>query len=348
MTARAAAIAAIRAGWRQIAPGQPYEIDRLRPEDAPGVSQLIATIYDDKYPLDDYYDPARIIALNAAGDMVTLVGRTPAGDVVLQGALWRTSAPNPHLYECGQVVVLPDYRGQRTSEELSRRFLALGEGDPAVHALFGEAVTNHTATQRACGLWGGIATAAELSLMPDGAYAGEGAAGRRVGCVLMPKVLRDHRRALHLPSRHHDLLAPLASGAGLDRAVVFGEGTAPATAESDFTVQDFGAAGTIRCHVGTIGRDFPARLAAVAAGRSAPPAVIELFLAADSAAAPWAYLEARRRGFRLAGLMPLWFGADALVAQKLATPPDPTGIHLLTPQIEALWRAIEADARAPD
>ena len=348
MTARAEAIAALRAGWREIAPGQSVTIDRLRPEDATGVCRLIVAIYGDSYPIADYYDPARIIALNASGDMMTLVGRTPAGDVVFQGALWRGSAPNPHLYEAGQVVVLPDYRGQRVAEQLALRFLADGESNPDLHALFGEAVTNHSTTQRACGLWGGIATAAELSLMPAGAYANEGAADRRIGCVLMPIVLRDHRRDLHLPARHRDLLAPLVTRAGLDRAVFFGAGIASTAAESDIEVQDFGAAGVVRCHVGAIGRDFPARLDALAAGWGNRPAVVELFLAADSAAAPWAYLEARRRGFRLAGLMPLWFGADALVAQKLAVPPDPTGVHLLTPEIEALWRAIEADAHAPD
>jgi hypothetical protein len=342
---RASALDAIRAGWRDIPADQSFVIETMRPEDAPGICRLVYAVYGDKYPIDGYYDPDWIADSNANGDMVTLVARTPTGDIVGQGAIWCTSSPNRHLFECGQFIVLPAYRGTRIAAKLGFMSRDLADSLPQVHALFGEPVTNHVVTQKACRLLKAPPSVVELALMPAGAYAGEGAGQTRVTCLMATRMITDTRRPLHLPACYRAALAPVVADLRLDRDLAFGNGTAPAPdVETAVTVQDFGEAGTVRCHVTALGADFPDRLAALTdKARADGRAVVEVFLPADTAAGPWAAIRLRSLGYCLAGLAPLWLGPDALVMQRLFVTPDFDAIQLLDDIGRDLLNHVRAD-----
>lgn len=337
---KAAGLALIRAGRCDIAPGRRYEVDFFRPDDALGVARLFEAIYGDKYPVDDYYIPERIAAGNASGDIITMLARTDTGDVVGQTAFTRTSSPNPHLYEAGQMIVLPAYRHGQVAPRLTALVHHCLATRAEIHGSFVEVVTNHLVTQklavrinfRCCGL--------ELALMPEGALAGENAGQQRISCLLMANVLRDIRRELHLPAIYRDVLAPIVESLGIDRAMAWSDGVPPADEGSVIDVQRFAAAGVIRCHVSAIGPDLGARLAALAAERVP---LLEVFLRADGAAAPWAVAVLCAQGFCLGGLLPLWFGADAILLQKLAVTPDFDAIRLLEDAARRLCEAVRAD-----
>ena len=75
-----------------IAPGQTWEIDLLRPEDAIGVVRLFRTVYGEGYPIPAFVDPEELIRANAEKRIISSVARTPSGDIVGHNAMFR-SAP---------------------------------------------------------------------------------------------------------------------------------------------------------------------------------------------------------------------------------------------------------------
>lgn len=310
---KAETIARMRADWRDIVPDQDFELGSFRPEDGDGIVRSVLQIYDDKYPVDDFYIPARIVELNDRGDMITLVARVEDGEVVGHASLWRTSSANPHLYEYGQVIVVPAYRRRNLALSLTERLGRILAATEDAHGVFIEAVTNHTTSQRLASLLGAKPCALELGLMPEGQFAGEGAGSSRVSCLMLARVIRDQRRKLCLPADSRAMLEPIVWQLGLDRDLSFGSGTEPVAPLTQMMVQRFGPAGVVRCHVSEPGRDLVERILEAGGGG----VVVEVFLSAGSTAAPWAVEQLRQSGFFLSGLMPLWFGADAIILQRL-------------------------------
>lgn len=307
-------IARILADWREIAPGQDFVIGSFRAEDGVGIVRSILQVYGDKYPVDDFYIPSRISFLNDTGDMITLVARTAEGEVVAHASLWRTSSANRHLYEYGQIIVIPAYRRRNLALRLTEQLGSILQATEDAHGVFIEAVTNHVASQRLADIMKARPCALELALMPDGQFEGEGAGSSRVSCLMLARVIRDQRRKLCLPASSRAMLEPVVEQLGLDRDLGFSRGAEPVILLSEMVVQGFGSAGVVRCHVAAPGRDLVQRIDEVGHGGFA---VVEIFISADSMAAPWAVDMLRPLGFFVAGLMPLWFGADAIILQRL-------------------------------
>ncbi|HXP98367.1 MAG TPA: hypothetical protein VN809_16760, partial [Telmatospirillum sp.] len=206
----------------------------------------------------------------------------------------------------------------------------------------GEAVTNHLTIQKTAPIFNLKPCALEVALMPDGAYEGEGAGKKRVSCLTLAAVYRDRRQALHLPAVCRDDLMPILSLLALDRETTFSSGAVPSEPESGITLQRFDAAGVIRCHVDGIGADFSDCVRDIDRDAGAV-SVVEVFLRADTAAAPWAVSVLRERGFFLSGFVPLWFGADAILMQKLSVAPDFDTIKLHSPEAQALGERVRRD-----
>jgi hypothetical protein len=322
---KAQTIARIRAGWRDITPGQDIEIASYRPVDGEGVVRSILELYGDKYPVEDFYIPRRISQLNESGDMITLVARTGGGDVVGHASLWRTSSLNPHLYEYGQVVVVPAYRQRGLAQRLTEPLARILDANEDAHGVFVEAVTNHVASQRLAAFLGARPCALELALMPDGQFAGEGAGLSRVSCLMLARVIRDRRRSLCLPADSRAMLEPVVRDLGLERELSFSRGTEPTVPLTEMKVQGFGSAGVVRCHITVPGRDLVQCIAEIVERRFI---VVELFIRADSMAAPWAVDVLQPLGFFLSGLVPLWFGADAIILQRLVGEIDTGALQL--------------------
>lgn len=99
-----------------IEPGQSWEIDLFRPEDAPGVSRLFRTVYRDNYPVKTFIDLQRLTEENAALNTISILPELP-GDIVGHCSLFR-SAPFRYLYEAGAGTVLPSYRGGSIASKL--------------------------------------------------------------------------------------------------------------------------------------------------------------------------------------------------------------------------------------
>ncbi len=338
-----AAVARILADDKPLPLGEAYVLDRMQPRDALGVARLFHAIYDDKYPVADYYVPERLVALNRDKAVVTVVARLASGGIAGHGAFYRSSPPNPAVYEVGQVLVAPEYRQTSMAFRILSDLDARSRSMTFANAFFGETVCTHLVTQKTGHRQGYGSCGLELSLMPAGAYAKEGAAGR-VSCLLQFRVDRDRRMPLFAPECCRAALEPILAELSLDRDVRFAVSDAPTASQTVLTSRVFDFAQVQRLQVTAIGRDFPDQAAAWdIQARSRGLAVVQVYLSAGEPGVAFAAEILRQRGYIFGGLAPLWFGPDALMFQWLAAPPDFTAINLLTDSAKALLAHIQAE-----
>lgn len=346
---RAKALAVLKAGYAELAPGQKLEYRLFEPQDGPGVARLFYQTYGDSYPVDEVYDPESLAQANREGRFFTIVACAPDGSIAGHGAIYRSSPPNPRLYEYGQIMVDKAYRQSSAAFRLHRFAVEhlFGRQD-GVDGVYGEAVCHHLVTQkmihgsgfRECGL--------EFGLMPEAAYAGEGVRGR-ASCLYAQRVDRDLPGPLFLPGEWGGLVRLLLGHWPLQRQVAQGAAEVPPRAATGLEARHFAFAGVRRVTVYRIGADFSLRLAEeLAAAQADGAALVQCFLCLGE---PWtdhAALALRQAGFFFAGFMPLWFGAtapgpDAMLAQRFLAPAALAGVRLHTPEMRELGELLQAD-----
>ncbi|AGW14211.1 hypothetical protein [Megalodesulfovibrio gigas] len=359
-TVRTAAVARIRA----TPTGEPPKdsslvstIALMRPEDAPGAARLLYLIYDTNYPVVDYYVPEKLIAMSRTKALLTLVARLEHGAIAGQIAMYRSSPPNPALYEQGQLLVDPAYRHTSIAYMLLKAQEELTQTMAWAEVFWGEPVCNHLVTQKGAKRQGYLPCGLELSLMPDEAYAKEGAPGR-VSCLMAFRVVRDRPLPLYVPDCCRPVVEPILASLPLQREMC--QAGPPAQAGNvaslgPVTVQTlrvFDQAQVARMQVFAVGQDIRAQVAALMdlAARQ-KLAVVQVYLNAADPGVVAAVAALRERGFLFGAFAPLWFvEGDALMLQWLAARPDFEAIRLLTDQAKTILAHIrrEWDALAHD
>jgi hypothetical protein len=328
MSTRAENVAALRASYAELVPGQKVEAGLFRPEDAPGVGRLFLQVYGDDYPVDEPYVPEMLTEANATGRIHTIIVRVPDGSIVGQGAIFRSSPPNTRMYEYGQMLVDKAYRNSFAAYRLHQYASKNMFGKlPGIDALYGEAVCHHIITQKMsvavdffeCGL--------ELGLMPEAAYAGEGVDGR-VSCLLHIRLDDVGQGPLAIPACWREQIEATLPTWPLVRSVsVSGpEVAAPAGSVSDMDVRHFDFAGVTRVQVAAIGADFAQCVARdIAAAKQRDYAVVQFFVSLGQGWTGQAAETLRQAGGFFAGFFPQWFGTegsgpDALLVQLYLKP----------------------------
>jgi hypothetical protein len=311
----------------EIEPGQPVEIDFLRPADAPGVAALFRAVYGDAYPHRAYYEPQTLVAENAARRIISSVARTPKGEIVGHSAVFRT-APHPGLYESGAGLVLPPYRN--TAGILTRLLIHGQELAPrqfGVEAIFGDAILNHPFTQKVTVHLKSIPVGLQVDLMPAATYAKEGGDNGRVAGLMTINLYQPHPHRIHRPAAYREALDDLYSHLDDQRELVDSHHDVPADAPSQVTNLYFDFAQVARLYVTGVGRDIARRLAREEeAARAQGAVVVQAWL---DLSIPWlepAVDWLRANGYFLGGIMPRWFDQDALMLQKVLHRPHWEGI----------------------
>lgn len=346
---RAEALAALKATYAELVPGQKLGYRLFRPEDAPGVGRLFWQVYGDGYPVDDPYIPELLVEANRSGRIRTVVVEAEDGSIVAQAACFQSSPPNRRLYEYGQLLLDKGYRNTFAAARMHQFFVKnlFGQMD-GVDGTYGEAVCHHMATQKMIKGSGFRECGVELGLMPEIAYAGEGVVGR-ASCLYAQRVDQDQPGALFLPGAWSGLVQSIMGQWPLSRQVNEGDAQVPAQAVTELEARHFSFAGVRRVTVFRIGADFAARLAAeLEAARADGAALVQLFLCLGEAWTGQAAQALRQAGFFLGGFMPLWFGEtgpgpDAILAQRFMEPVTLAGLRLYTPEMEQLGARIVAD-----
>jgi hypothetical protein len=327
-----------------IEPGQDWEVDLFRPEDAEGVVRIFRSVYGAGYPVQTYIDPQRLIEENAARRTISSVARTPRGDVVGHNALFN-SACHPGTYESGAGAVHAAYRGGKgIFTRMVDHGLEVAKTFPLVNAVFCEPVCNHVFSQKLTEKAGFVLQALEVDLMPAGAYEKEASATGRVAAFLTFRTFRPRPHAVYLPALYQEVLTFLYEGLDDERDFRLSEEGIPAGTASDIRPQVFDFAGVARVAIHEPGKDFAARLEQLEKElQDKGILVIQVWL---NLACPWvgeAVEIMRDKGYFLGGALPRWFDSDGLLMQKILKKPDWDGISLYTDRAAQILKLVRAD-----
>ena len=320
----------------------------FEPADAPRIARLFYAVYGEGYPVDTYYIPERLIEENARGAIRSAVARTASGDVVAHVAFYRSSPPNPKLYEYGLGLTLPSYRSSLIFSRACQAVMKL-LGTDDIDGIFGESVCNHIITQKLSLQSKMVETALAPALMPAGAYTTEHSAQGRVACVMFFRVARDQRRVVFLPQPYLAEVEFMMGGQGLDRELRVSQDPLPAVA-SVIDVKRFASAGVARCTMTAPGDDLAIRLAELERELAQDDyALIQVFVDLGQAYSGAVVDELRRHGYSLGGFLPAGFGDDGLLMQKHLVSPDFENIKLYSDRARALLEIVRRDwQRAQD
>jgi hypothetical protein len=329
---------------KEIEPGQDWEVDLFRPEDAEGVVQIFRSVYGAGYPVRTYVDPQRLIEENAARRTISSVARTQRGDVVGHNALFN-SAVHPGTYETGAGAVHAAYRGGKgIFTRMVDHGLEVAKTFPLVNAVFGEPVCNHVYSQKLTEKAGFVLRALEVDLMPAGAYEKEASAAGRVAAFLTFRTFRPRPHTVYLPAVYPEVLSFLYEGLDDERDFRLSAENIPPTTTSDIRPQVFDFAGVARVAVHEPGTNFAAELEQLEKElQDKCILVIQVWL---NLACPWvgeAVETLRDRGYFLGGALPRWFDSDGLLMQKILKKPDWDGISLYTDRAAQILKLVRAD-----
>ena len=326
-----------------IDPGQSWEVDLFRPEDARGVARLFRVVYGDDYPIKTFIDPQRLVDENAAGRTLSSVARTPKGDIVGHAALVR-SAPFERLFESAAGAVLPAYRRGSMGTELVAHGPKVAAEKLGAEAIFGEPVCNHVAMQKAAHLLGWVSYALEVDLMPAEAYAKEKSAMGRVTVLLDFKELHCRPQKVYLPGRYEKQLEFLYPGSLENREWASSSAGLPSQTRTRIETQFFDFAKVARMAVQEAGSDFEPAFKKEEESALARGAVVIQVWAKLSW--PWVGEVAERLracGYFIGGVLPRWFDGDGLLMQKTTGRPHWEGIQLHTDRARKILDYVRED-----
>lgn len=328
-----------------------YQIDQFRPSDAAGVVALYRNVYGEEYPVKSVYDPASLIRQTETGETYRAVVRNSAGEVVGHFALYRSSPPNPELYEGGQMMMRHD---SRASDAAYRLFVFSMEQLPRIYNIrhtWGEAVCNHLMTQQMCLEIGAVETGIEVGLMAGEAYAKAlsevSTDTERISSLLMFRSSEPRTQTLYSPAVYEAALRFIY--AKLPDTTSFLPSTAalPTGVKTRGSSQIFGVGGVARIQFEVLGEDFEACLAhCIVQASIAGALVIQVAFRLTEPACGAAVTILRRHGFFLGGALPRWFGDDGLLMQQVIRPPDFDKIFLASKRARELGRIIREDWEA--
>ena len=319
------------------------EVRLMQAADAAGVVELYKTVYGNDYPVKTVYDPAAIIEQQNNGEMYRIIARS--GDkVVGQTALYRSTSPNPEIYEAGQGIVLPLYRNQGILEQCLDYGHEVAYPQLNIKQEWGEAVCNHTFTQKAGTRLGAFETGIELDLMPASSYVKEQSSQGRVAALLMFKIFQAAPpQLLYLPEAYADSLHYLYSVYDFGHKFVSSNSLLPEQATRG-QVEIYADAAVARFTLLETGKDLENYLLeqerlAQAQGCS----VFQAYLKLANPAVDQAVNLLRKHQYFLGGILPRWFATDGLLMQKLLHEPNLEGINLYSERAHKILNIIIDD-----
>jgi hypothetical protein len=320
-----------------------YKIDLFEPGDASGVSRLFKEVYGDGYPIKTVYNPEQLVTAFQNGEYIPLLARTPDNIIVGYTALYR-SAPHKGLYECGQTLVLPDYRKTPVAGLLFRHTMRVAQKLSGVEALFCEAVCNHTHVQRAGIMFKHVETAIEIDLMPGEAYEKGQTSSGRASTLDMFRTFVQKPHVVYVPDVYEDYSRYVFNGFDDSRTVNVSTDGLPSGGSTEITTQIFDFTQLARLTVYEAGIDFETAFDTEEKRiKASHCTVIQVWLKLS-----WPWIGAvvhilRNRGYFLGGILPRWFGEDGFLIQKVLMRPNWERINLYTDRAVQILRFIKDD-----
>lgn len=324
-----------------------FVIKRVDRSSADAVPAVFRSIYGDEFPMKYVYHADRIMAEIDAGRLDSSLAFDAAGEPVGYVAIYK-NAPNPRLWEGGNLLVIPG----KGYDSLAWRLLQHYKDpenlpDSGSDGLFGEAVCHHFFTQVGCAKLDFADCALSLDQLNGASFREHAPKTERVACLLQFYEQSDPSGACHLPGQYYDILSTLSEQLR-PRTLLPGSAPLPATGITSRSDRYYADAAMWRVEVSAIGGDWGAFLdGLLEEARRRNVVSLQVVLSAAMPCATAAVAEMRRRGFFLGGLFPRWFGDDAVMMQQvLGREPDYDGIRLYTRIAKSLLEFIRADREA--
>ena len=322
-----------------------FQIVCVDRSNAGAVGGVFHSVYGADFPVKDVYEPDTLAGQIEAGRVIAFLALDGKGNAAGYVSLFR-SAPNPRLWEAGNMVVHPDYRFSNLSSRLAKLYYSpetLSHTD--CDGIFGEAVSHHYASQIGSVKSGMHDCAVELDLMPGDSFKDHPeVAGRRVSCVFNFFERATDSRILYVPAEYDEIVRKLAQPFHA-RTFLPADTALPLTGSTVTLDTYYATAKTWKVAVREVGADFPAfldQLLVDAASRQ----VVSLQVAVNAAlpATGVAVRFLRERGFFLGGFLPRWFGGDGLLLQKVfGVAPDYDHMKIYSKPAKELLAMIRAD-----
>ena len=322
---------------------QTFIIDTFKPDDAEGVKKLFESVYGYEYPVKLVYDPDQLIKAFIDLENIPVVARTPQGDVVAYEAMYR-SCPNPQVYEAGQGLVLPSYRKQNIINEINRYICEVLAPRMNIDAIFGEAVCNNIYMQKSWHQYARDITSIEIDLMSAEAYMKEKSASGRVACLHMFRIYNLKAHSIYVPPAYRDILEFIYAQLIEVRPMVTSDSAPDNRISTMIKTQIFDFAKVARFAVYEAGKDFSEtsiRQEKDALDRGA--IVLQVWLNLSWPWINWVVDFLRKNGYFLGGILPLWFGSDGLLMQKIMVQPNWEGICLFNDCAEKILEFAKSD-----
>jgi serine/threonine-protein kinase RsbW len=123
-----------------------FTVREMEPSEAVEISRTVYRAYGYSYAYEHAYYPDRLRELVRSGRIYIAVAVTPAGEIAGHCALIRKEQA-PRIAELGLGAVKPQFRSQSVFTKLTDHLIKKA-GDEGLMGVFGEAVTNHTFSQK--------------------------------------------------------------------------------------------------------------------------------------------------------------------------------------------------------
>ena len=339
-------------------------IRHFQKEDAPAIANLFRTVYGEAYPAKIYYDPPQLIQANQEQSVISFVACNRTDDVIGHTAFYR-SAHSTKLYEMGAGLILPAYRTQNVFTPLlqyAADYLRLAAShtdlpgeQQEITAVFGEMVCNHVKTQKSFPAVGAKETALGVDVMPAEAYFQEQSASGRVSTLIGYIIFQSNPHMVYLPRLYQPAIEFIYGEIAEKRNFIW-DNTIQMPAQADIQgikLHVYPSAQLARIAITQAGANFGARLQACEEeARQQCQAlqknvqVIQSWIALDQPETGWIVSCLRERGYFFGGILPYWFGCDAMLMQKLIAPPQWEKIEILSERAKKLSEFVRKDWKA--
>ncbi|MDQ5986966.1 MAG: hypothetical protein CSYNP_02702 [Syntrophus sp. SKADARSKE-3] len=306
-----------------------YTVRLMQEHDVQGVVSLYRAIYGNHYPIRKMYEPEYILQQQESGLMYRVVISDTSGKVVAQEALYRLAETYQGLYEMGQVMILPEYRGSGLNGILMSYMTKVLVPALGIEEIWGEAVTNHVFMLKTGIKFGVKETGIELDLMPAESYKTEKSALGRVSASVGHLLFQDNPHSVYLPAPYADVLKSVYEYANRKRCFEMDAQPLPEGVETRYATTFIASAGVLRITILEAGRDIEELIAGMTKKYTAEGIVVlHMFIPLNKAWCGALCDVLNRQGFFYSALMPRWFGSDGLLLQRLEQATDYSGIQL--------------------
>ncbi len=318
-----------------------FRIALFTPEDAPDISRFYRDTYGDNFPIKYVYDPTEISRRYDGVNHRTAVVRDSENRIAAMGSIFRF-APNPLLYEAGQLMVSKLHRGKGLSNIIGRTVLEEYPTQIPVGAVFIEALCSHTLSQPSATNFGLLPTGVELEWLPAMGPKKDAGPAVNITLLMLFRVYRDAPHTIHTHPAYVDFIAQRIRELGVERTFEPGDSPVDESTEAQSDIQRDSSIATLS--VVRPGKNWPAVLARFEAEASGCALHVRLNL--GDQATPWAIDILRGRQFFLSAYLPLWFEKDGILLQKLPADPDFSVPRYESERAKGLAEAVRADWEA--